>query len=248
MTISATTPVGAIAAQVPSSVRVFQRHGLDFCCGGKKPLAAACEELGLSTAAIAHEIEQSTRAPSDLRDWPSAPLRDLTAHIVASYHEPLREELPRLEALAGKVATVHRARAAERLDELQATLGELAADLLEHMQKEERVVFPAITRLEDGGTSGLPLGQPVRVLELEHDRAGELLSALRRVTGDFVPPDWACATVRALYEGLAELETEMQVHVHLENNVLFPRALALAGASSDRRLPSIAEHAANATD
>ena len=228
MTITQDTPIAEIAADIPASVRIFQRHGVDFCCGGRKPLAVACGELGLSFADIARQIEEAAAGPqaSD-RDWNTAPLQDLAAHIVAAYHEPLREELPRLEEMASRVARVHGEKAPRLLARIETIVGELSADLHEHMRKEELVLFPAIRNVENGGVSQVPLDAPIRVMEWEHDRAGELLGELRSLTDGYVPPAWACATVRALYQGLTELEASMHVHVHLENNILFPRTLAL---------------------
>ena len=239
MTINPTTRISDIALHVPSSVRVFERHGVDFCCGGKRPIAEVCEERGLSFDAVVQEIELASAAPHEDRDWSTAPLAELTTHIVTVYHEPLRAELPRLGALVARVMKAHAAKAPDLLQEVESIVGDLSADLVVHMRKEEDILFPAIRRLEAAGASGFSFDMPVRMLEIEHDRAGELLGQLRRVTADFVPPDWACATVRALYDGFAELESAMHVHVHLENNVLFPRTLALAAeAAAGRRAPA----------
>lgn len=230
MTITETTTIADIAAAVPSSVRVFQRHGIDFCCGGKKALAAVCNERSLPFAEIADAIEQSAAepAPSD-RDWATAPLHELIDHVVTTYHDALREDLPRLEGIAIRVAGVHGAKD-PMVKRLHQILSELSADLIEHMQKEERILFPSIRAREQGAHS-MPLSQPIGVMEGEHDRAGELLVEMRAMTDDYTVPTWGCATVRALYQGLAELESAMHVHVHLENNVLFPRALALGAAA-----------------
>ena len=234
MTITETTLIADIAADVPSSVRVFQRYGVDFCCGGKRPLAAACQEQGLSFPEIKDEIERVGAGPAaSQRDWNTASLHDLTEHIVTTYHEPLREEMPRLEAMAARVARVHGQKAPRLLDRIEAIVGELSADLTGHMRKEEIVLFPVIRGIENGATSPMPLDRPIHVMELEHDRAGELLAELRALTAGYAPPDWACATTRALYQGLAELEASMHVHVHLENNVLFPRAIALAATGAE---------------
>jgi regulator of cell morphogenesis and NO signaling len=228
MTISRSTLIADIAATGPSSVRVVQRHGVDFCCGGKQPLAVACEDLGLSFDDLAREIDDSATVTLDNHDWTMAPLHELTDHIVSTYHDALRVELPRLSAMAARVAAVHGARAPQTLPRIDAVARELKADLLDHMRKEEVVLFPAIGRLEAGGAAGLALAAPIHVMQLEHDRAGDLLAELRLLTEGFVEPEWACATTRALYQGLAQLEQDMHLHVHLENNVLFPRALALA--------------------
>lgn len=231
MTITEQTLIADIAAGVPSSIGVFQRHGVDFCCGGKRPLAVVCDELGLSAADLAQEIEASASTPDVVgRDWTAAPLTELTQHIVARYHDALRRELPHLEWLAAKVKRAHEVNAPRLLHCVDAAVRELSADLTAHMRKEEQVLFPAICALERSGTCAVPVTEAIDVMESEHDRAGELLTDLRAATDDFTPPDWACATTRALYQGLAALEAEMHMHVHLENNVLFPRAVRLAGA------------------
>lgn len=227
MSITETTTVGEIASALPASVRVFQRHGIDFCCGGRTALGTACRERGISVAEMVSAIEASAIPSTDQRDWKSEPLHTLADHIVRTYHEPLRAELPRLEAMASKVSRVHGAKALY-LARLEAIVAELSAELQAHMDKEELVLFPAIRAIEAGGPPRVPISAPIAVMEHEHDHAGELLSELRALTHGYTAPEWACQTVRALYHGLAELESTMHVHVHLENNVLFPRALGLA--------------------
>ena len=230
MTITEQTTVGEIAAAIPSSVRVFERHGVDFCCGGKRPLATVCGERGLSLAQLTTEIEAaaaSAGAGESAGDWSAAPLDELVDHIVRTYHEPLREELPRLERMARKVRRVHGSKAAF-LAHLDEVVGALSADLTEHMRKEELILFPAIRRVSAGGRADRWIEGPITVMEQEHDAAGALLEELRRLTSNYTAPDWACQTFRSLYHGLEELEASMHVHVHLENNVLFPRAVAAA--------------------
>ena len=229
MTITESTPVAEIAAAVPASVRVFQRHGVDFCCGGKKPLGVVCEEQGLSFAEVASAIEEAAAAPvTEPQDWSRVPLHVLIDHIVNTYHDALREELPRIETMASRVLRVHGGREPRVLGRIDAIVGELSADLNEHMSKEELVLFPTICAMERGTAGGTTsISAPIRVMEWEHDRAGELLGELRNMTGGFAAPEWACQTLRALYHGLEELEASMHVHVHLENNILFPRALRL---------------------
>lgn len=228
MTITETTTIADIASALPTSVRVFQRHGIDFCCGGKKPIGAVCREHGLSFADIASAIEAlRDTIDSDTRDWSHEPLGSLVAHIVTAYHNPLREELPRLVTMAAKVARVHGGKAGH-LARLEAIVTELSTELLTHMRKEEMVLFPAIDKLARGAAGGLlPIAAPIAVMEHEHDHAGSLLQELRVITEGYEVPDWGCATLRALYQGLADLEAAMHVHVHLENNVLFPRALVM---------------------
>jgi len=227
MTITESTTVADIASSHPSSVRVFQQHGIDFCCGGKTALAVACQEVGVPFADVVGAIEASTQNQPDDRDWNAEPLHALIDHIVATYHDPLREELPRLESMAAKVSRVHGGKA-PHLARLEAIVSELSADLRSHMRKEEMVLFPSIRTIERGqGQLSLSLATPIGVMEAEHDRAGALLAELRTITDGYVAPEWACETFRALYHGLSELESAMHVHVHLENNILFPRTLAV---------------------
>jgi regulator of cell morphogenesis and NO signaling len=233
MKITERTTVADIASALPSSVRVFQRHGIDFCCGGKTALDTVCREHGISFTELVNAIDASALAPQpDERDWNTEPLHVLIDHIVATYHRPLGEELPRLQSMAAKVASVH-GRKAAHLAQLQTTVSELSAELRSHMRKEELVLFPAIQDIEDGRPHpGVRIDAPIAVMEHEHDHAGMLLSQLRAITDGYAPPDWACQTFRALYSALSELEANMHVHVHLENNVLFPRALVLAGITA----------------
>jgi regulator of cell morphogenesis and NO signaling len=227
MAISQDMSVAEIAATIPASVRVFQRHGIDFCCGGKRPIGAVCENQGLSFDGIAAAIDAAAAGPvGETVDWTTAPLVALTDHIVARYHDPLRDELPRLEAMATKVSGVHGAKSAS-LPRLAAVVAELSVELADHMRKEELVLFPAIRGLETGRSRAWLAG-PIEVMVQEHDHVGDLLAELRALTAQYTPPEWACGTVRALYAGLDELDRSMHLHVHLENNILFPRALRLA--------------------
>lgn len=225
MTITELTPIGEIAAAVPSSVRVFQRYAIDFCCGGSRTLRAACDERHLSFDAVVDAIEASAAVRIDDRNWTTSPLGELVDHIVTTYHVPLREDLHRLTAMAAKVARVHGTKA-DYLPRIREIVEALATELRDHMRKEEVALFPAIRALamERAGSPAW-LAAPISVMEHEHDHAGMLLAELRQITRDYTAPEWACATFRALYDGLAELEASMHVHVHLENNVLFPRAL-----------------------
>ena len=236
MNITPDTHVGAIATAFPSSIRVFQRYGMDFCCGGKRPISDVCAEHKVAYDEIAQALEAARVRPTDDRDWTAEPLSALVTHIVNRYHNPLRDELPRLKAMSTKVLNVHGEKLPDALPQLHAALSELAADLESHMAKEEMILFPAVNELEaaqiDRRTpqTRFPLGalkMPIAVMEQEHDRAGELLATLREVSGGYQPPDWACNTFRGLYQGLEELERDMHVHVHLENNILFPRAADL---------------------
>jgi regulator of cell morphogenesis and NO signaling len=221
MTITTAVPVGTIAAEHPLATRVFARHGIDFCCGGGRALEAVCEEKGLEPASVLEEIlsEISTTSGSPDR-WSDAPLDHLIDHILHAYHKPLWEELPRLEEMARKVLDVHREKDPEGLAELVRIVVALHAELDQHMQKEEQILFPMVKRGQ-----GIMAGGPISVMEYEHEAAGAALRRLRELTKDYEVPAEACNTWRALWHGLAALETELHEHIHLENNILFPRAL-----------------------
>lgn len=222
MNVTRESTVGRIAADHPSSTRVFERHGIDYCCGGGVSLADACRSRGLDVERVIQEIR--TEESEDGRDearWSEAPLNDLVDHILAAYHEPLREELGRLEEMCRKVLHAHAEKEPHMLPALLATYLGLKAELEAHMWKEEQVLFPMIRRGE-----GARAGGPITVMEMEHDVAASALGRLRALTDDYRVPECACNTWRALWHGLAALEESLHRHIHLENNILFPRALA----------------------
>ncbi len=221
MTIGLDSRVGQIAAEHPSATRVFARHHIDFCCGGGKALGEVCEQNGLDGSAVLAEIERELASPSPGEiSWEDAPLDELIEHILVTYHAPLREELPRLEGMARKVADVHRDKRPDMLPELVAVFTGLREELEQHMEKEEQILFPMIRR----GEGEMAMG-PISVMEHEHESAGRALTRLRELTGDYRVPEEACTTWRALWHGLETLESAMHQHIHLENNILFPRSL-----------------------
>jgi regulator of cell morphogenesis and NO signaling len=231
MTITGNSRVSDVAAAAPATIRIFQAHGIDFCCGGKRPLADACADRGVDVDALVTELRAVETKTSEERNWQAAPLSELVGHIQARFHQPLRAELPRLEAMMDKVLTKHGDQFPQVLHPLHVMLSELQEDLLQHIAREDAVLFPAIVGLDLGGSGGSSwIGQPIKMMEAEHDMAGRTLAHMRELTHDYTPPEWACPTFRGLYYGLAELERDMHVHVHLENNVLFPRAASLAVA------------------
>ena len=221
MTISTDLTVGELAAQSLAATRVFEDHGIDFCCGGAKPIGEACREKRLDPQAVMGEIEAAMhKAGADTENWKAAPLSRLIDHILKSHHDYLRTEFPRLTSWLAAVRRAHGARDGAMLAELDETFSALRDELEQHMRKEEAVLFPAIRRC-DGWIS-----QPIAMMEHEHDSAGRALAELRRITGGFSLPEHACTTYRALYAGLVALEKDLHTHIHLENNILFPRAMA----------------------
>jgi regulator of cell morphogenesis and NO signaling len=217
--------LGELANTYPSATQVFLRHRLDFCCGGRRTLAEACAQAGLDPHQIMQELETerdlSQPTPSaDLTGWDTRPLPELTDHLVARYHERLRRDVPALIEAAQRVERVHAAKPDVPAG-LAAHLTRVWAELQAHMAKEEQVLFPLIKR----GMTGGSLYMPIRVMEGEHDAHGQDLARIRELTGELVTPGDACGTWRALYEGLRTLEGELMEHIHLENNVLFLRAV-----------------------
>ena len=233
MTTSTTDlSVGQIAAEFPAAVRVFEKHGIDFCCGGKIPVTEACGRKGLDPAVLLAEIDQAIQAPAeDATDWLSAPLAALIDHILDTHHAYMKVQLPRVEALLAKVVQAHGDRHGAMLRAVSAVYGPMKAELDGHLAKEEMVLFPLVRALEGGAQPGSfhcgSVRNPIRVMCMEHDSAGEALVELRRLTGNYAPPEDACNTFRALYFELADMERDLHRHIHLENNILFPRAIAL---------------------
>jgi regulator of cell morphogenesis and NO signaling len=234
MQITASTTVANIAAAEPATIKVFQRHHIDFCCGGRIPLLEACADHDLDTDTLLAELLAVRAAADDPADWRRAALKDLIAHIQARYHVPLRDELPRLSAMLDKVVQRHGDRLPDTLLPLQVTFESLQRELLEHMAREDAVLFPAVLALEASGAANAEatgwawIHQPIDVMGAEHEAAGAALARMRALTDGYAPPEGACPTFRGLYYGLSELERDMHLHVHLENHVLFPRAAQLA--------------------
>ena len=199
--------------------RVFYRHGLDFCCHGQISLRDACAAEELDVAQLMEEIQGEERADESFERWDEEPLDTLIEHLLNRFHEPHRAELPRLLEMARKVEEVHGEKAACPRG-LADHLAKMAEELELHMQKEEQILFPLIR-----AGRGRMAVEPVQVMEQEHRDHGGNLVRLRELAHDFEPPEEACGTWRALFLGLAELESELMQHIHLENNVLFPRAL-----------------------
>jgi regulator of cell morphogenesis and NO signaling len=229
MTVTASETVGEIVAANPSSARLFERYGIDYCCGGNRPLAEACSEKGLSVEEFSRELTAAD-APATERDWRAAPLAELIGHIVGKHHNYLRSELPEIERKIDKILAAHGERHGDTLSALREVFRGLKAELSEHMMKEERILFPMIRNMEISARLTMPAGaiqHPIRVMEHEHASAGQALAEMRRLTNDFSPPDDACNTFRVLYRQTEELESDLHIHIHLENNILFPRAAEL---------------------
>jgi regulator of cell morphogenesis and NO signaling len=228
----ATTTVASLVAERPGRSRVFEQLGIDYCCGGKVSLEDACAARGLDPLAVAGELDASDLDDEENgADWTTAALADLCDHIVETHHAYLREELPRLTTLVEKVAKAH-AEVHPELREVEDVFGAVAAELQGHMFVEEAVLFRACRDLEARGGSDLDsLAGPVQAMEADHVITGAGLERLRALTAGYTPPPAACNSYIAMLDGLQTLERDLHRHIHEENNILFPRALALEGAT-----------------
>jgi regulator of cell morphogenesis and NO signaling len=230
--------VRELALENPASARVFEKLGIDYCCGGKKSLEEACRAANLSIDQVVASLEQASHAPStqESRNWDRESLAVLIAHIQNTHHKYTREEIARLGPLFEKVCSVHGGRHPELLEVYEAFKG-LAQELGAHMMKEEMILFPCIVRMEAAVTrkesiARAPFGSvqnPIAMMEHEHDSAGNALRAMRQASHGYSAPADSCVSYQTLYKALEAFETDLHQHIHLENNILFPRTVAMEG-------------------
>lgn len=222
--------VGELVVERPSRARVFEKLGIDYCCGGRIPLLTACSKGGLDVKQVLAQLEaEGTQTTSQgERNWATASLTDLADNIEHTHHAYLKEELPRLDFLTAKVANRHGERYPELIT-LRNAFIHFKQELDSHMVKEESILFPIFRKFDTADT--LPashcgsVNNPIRIMIAEHDNAGESMTKFRQLTNGYAPPADACNTFRAMYDGLRQLELDMHEHVHKENNILFPKAL-----------------------
>ena len=227
--------VGEVAAAAPAATRIFEELGIDYCCGGGVTLQSACTAKGISYEKVAESlVALQAHAPKQERDWRTSPLAELIGHIVTKHHGFVRSECPRLAALIAKVVGVHGKNHPE-LARVQQVFAQVEQELTMHMMKEEQILFPAVIQMEQARQAGRPVlppmfgtvRNPIRVMIMEHDSAGEAFSTMRETTQNFTAPEDACISYRTLYNALLEFEADLHQHIHLENNILFPRAIEL---------------------
>jgi regulator of cell morphogenesis and NO signaling len=238
MNLSATRTVRELAIEIPNATRTFEKLGIDYCCGGGKSLNDACMHAHLSVDDVLRDLEQGgsfTQATeASLPDFTNGALGNLIEHIVTTHHVYVKQEIPRLQQLLHKVVSVHGKNHPE-LGNIQQIFQAMAAELTSHMMKEEHILFPHIVALENAVNSGRPkpvpvfgtVSNPVHMMELEHDSAGAAIKSISELSGNYTPPEAACFSYKTLYAALKEFESDLHQHVHLENNILFPRAIAM---------------------
>lgn len=235
MTIDSTTTVRDVAINTPQATGVFEKLKIDYCCGGSKPLTEACASVGVKVDDVITMIEQAKQsdiARNDVVDFQQSSLTDLIAHILDKHHVYTKNEMTRLDSLISKVLSVHGENHPE-LRMIDKLFRQLCADLTPHMFKEEQILFPYILELERATLQGrsapfAPFGtvnNPIRMMMAEHDTAGEILHELRAQTRDYTLPADACMSYQTLYQAMEAFEKDLYQHIHLENNILFPRAL-----------------------
>ncbi len=227
--------VREIALENPASIRVFESFGIDYCCGGRKPLAEACAAKNLALGDVTAALEAAGSAEHAVaEDWAHRSLGALSTYIVQTHHGYVKRELPRLAELAQRVVDRHGDTKAE-LPLIQLKVADLGDELTPHLAKEEMILFPHIAGLERAIAENGPrprgcfgtVANPIAMMTQEHDAAGALMAEIRQLSQDFTPPVGACPTFHAFYSGLREFEQDLHQHIHLENNILFPRAIAL---------------------
>ena len=235
MELDSNSKVGEIAAASMAAIRVFEDFGIDYCCGGEQSIQQACRSSGLDPQAVLQAVRDNMLcgAPG-VRDWKTEPLAVLIDHIVSVHHSYLKLELPSIQKRLESVYSAHRERDAATLAPLPRIFFIMKDELETHMHKEERLLFPAIKELERAAKRGarphFPFGSvanPIRVMLAEHESAGAALDQIRAITRNYELPSHACDMYRALFKGFEALERDLHLHIHLENNILFPKAIAL---------------------
>jgi regulator of cell morphogenesis and NO signaling len=233
--ISSEMTVREVAVQIPESTRLFEKLKIDYCCGGSRPLNEACDSAGVGVDNMIEmltELDESPASENGKIDFQKLTLTELIAHILETHHIFTRSEMARIEALMAKVIGAHSANHPE-LFKVENLFQRLCADLKPHMFKEEQILFPYVAGMEQAQNRPVPFASlgtvknPVRMMMMEHDTAGDILRELRAVTSDFRVPSDGCISYQALYRALEGFEKDLHQHIHLENNILFPRAVEL---------------------
>ena len=241
MDFNSETKMKDIALANPAARQVLENAGLDYCCGGGKSLHEACLHANVSQEEILNRLRENAKhtRPEDL-NWMAAPLCEVTRHIREKHHRYVREAIPRTRALSDRVSAKHGENHAELVD-IGKLFAEVGRDMIMHMQKEEQILFPYIDALERAvnahGSVEPPFFQtvknPIHAMMQEHDAAGDLVRRIRVLSSEYTPPEDACTSFKTLYEALREFEADLHQHVHLENNVLFPRTVELEASAHE---------------
>lgn len=238
MSFSTETKVSEVALSSPGARRVLEDAGVDYCCGGGKSLQDACIHAGVTADEILERLRKNSKlaGPADA-EWTNASLSDLARHIRERHHQYVRDSIPRVRALLAKVREKHAEKHGE-IGEIEKLFGDLAREMTAHMQKEEQILFPYIEAMERSARSNgfieppffQTVQNPIHAMMKEHDSAGDLVKRIRKASNDYKAPADACTSYQATYQELRQFEEDLHLHVHLENNILFPRAVELEAA------------------
>jgi regulator of cell morphogenesis and NO signaling len=241
--VPSTQSIREIVKTHPSAINVFERFDIDLCSRADSSLQQACAELQLSVDQVLEKLAKArSEEPGAMAPDPAdVPLTQLIQHIVRVHHQKVRQELPRLAEMARKVSAKRSDRPPE-LDQVVVLLEELHSDLLVHIQKEEQVLFPFIAQMDQDLIVNYPAGHacfrsvsfPIFMMEQEHESSSHIMNRLRAITAGFEPPEWACITHSALFAAIRDFESDLEQHVHLENDVLFPRAIQMEAELNER--------------
>jgi regulator of cell morphogenesis and NO signaling len=237
MSIDSTMTVGEIAIGMPQATRVFEKLKIDYCCGGDQPLTEACANAGVDVKTLLQRLEECGQVAAETSaplDFQNASLTELITYILDKHHVYTKQEMIRLEELMLKVIGAHGTNHPE-LKGIGDLFRRACSDLTPHMFKEEQVLFPHIVAMERARTHKTPaplalfgsVKNPVRMMMAEHDTVGEILREVRGLSSDYEVPADGCISYRTLYGALEEFERDLHQHIHLENNVLFPKAIAM---------------------
>lgn len=224
-----TKTIADIVSENFKTADVFKKLQIDFCCGGKKTIAQVCDEKNINMKQLIEELEQQYETNNEVHQYNTWKLSFLIDYIVNVHHQYLHSNLPIIKQYADTVKNVHGNQQPE-LIEIHAIFCALADELILHLQKEEEILFPRIKQIEENNTNTsntMPITNPIIVMEEEHNHAGLLLHQLNALTNNYTPPQDACNTYKVFYAKLHELESDLHKHIHLENNLLFPKALKM---------------------
>lgn len=248
MTLPDTTiTLGKLAAQHPASIPILERLGLDYCCGGRQTLAAACEAHSLDAEVIFAEIQSRENEPATpvAQSWETATMTELADHIEQTHHKFVRDALARLNVVIPRVVAAHGAKD-PRLADLAQVVRTFEEEMRDHMVREERVLFPWLRRLERKSeiqsTPPWSVRRPISCMVHDHDDAGAALARMRSLTDNFIPPPNACTTYRSMLRTLEELEQDTHIHVHKENEILFPAGIRAEDQLPGRARPNMEHH------
>jgi len=234
MTITENKTVAEIVTENIKTAHIFKKYGIDFCCGGSISIEEACSKKGVDYTLLEKELVTVDKVVDQEHDYNKWDLHFLIDHIINVHHKYVEESIPLLLQYANKVAKVHGHHYVEVV-EINSLFHEVAQELSAHMHKEELILFPYIKQLvkaeKEGSTLSRPhfgtVNNPIQMMESEHENAGDIFKSIAKLSNDYTPPDEACNTFRALYAKLEEFEQDLHKHIHLENNILHPKAIAL---------------------